>query len=136
VSQRLRAEGVPMREFRTTTQNFSPAAIEIDAAMGAGRLRHDGNPVLEWCLGNVVGRYDARANVYPRNERPEQKIDAITTVVGIARCLAARLPLQRPGNPLVAPPRPRLRRPTRVTGERQESSARSSFIASASGALH
>jgi hypothetical protein len=81
-----------MREFRTTTQNFSPAAIEIDAAMRAGRLRHDGNPVLEWCLGNVVGRYDARANVYPRNERPEQKIDAITTVVGIARCLAARRP--------------------------------------------
>jgi phage terminase large subunit-like protein len=99
VSQRLRAEGVPMREFRTTTQNFSPAAIEIDAAMGAGRLRHDGNPVLEWCLGNVVGRYDARANVYPRNERPEQKIDAITTIVGIARCLTARPPGSRYNDP-------------------------------------
>jgi len=39
-------EGVPMHEFRATTQNFSPAIIELDAAMRAGRLRHDGNPVL------------------------------------------------------------------------------------------
>jgi len=53
MSQRLRAEGVPMHEFRATTQNFSPAAIELDAVMRAGRLRHDGNPVLMWCLGNV-----------------------------------------------------------------------------------
>src|SRR6476620_12388545 len=46
MSQRLRTEGVPMHEFRATTQNFSPAIIELDAAMRAGRLRHDGNPVL------------------------------------------------------------------------------------------
>jgi phage terminase large subunit-like protein len=23
----------------------------------ADKLRHDGNPVLDWCVGNVVGRY-------------------------------------------------------------------------------
>jgi phage terminase large subunit-like protein len=56
MSQRLRGEGVPMHEFRATTQNFSPAIIELDAAMRAGRLRHDGNPVLTWCIGNVVGK--------------------------------------------------------------------------------
>jgi phage terminase large subunit-like protein len=33
MSQRLRAEGVPMHESRATTQNFSPAIIELDAAM-------------------------------------------------------------------------------------------------------
>jgi len=43
MSQRLRGEGVPMHEFRATTQSFSPAIIELDAAMRAGRLRHDGN---------------------------------------------------------------------------------------------
>jgi hypothetical protein len=26
-------------------------------------------------LGNVVGHYDAKENVYPRKERPENKID-------------------------------------------------------------
>ncbi len=74
--QRLRAEGVNMLEFRATTQNFSPAILELDAAMRAGRLRHDGDPVLEWCVGNVVGRPDRRGNLYPAKQRPEQKIDA------------------------------------------------------------
>ena len=44
---RGRAEGVTMLEFRATTQNFSPAILELDAAMRSGRLRHDGDPVLE-----------------------------------------------------------------------------------------
>jgi hypothetical protein len=36
---------------------------------------HDGNPVLAWMIGNVVGHYDAKENVYPHKERPENKID-------------------------------------------------------------
>ena len=39
MAQRLRAEGVNMLEFRATTQNFSPAILELDAAMRSGRLR-------------------------------------------------------------------------------------------------
>jgi phage terminase large subunit-like protein len=73
MSQRLRAEGVPMHEFRATTQNFSPAIIELDAAMRSGRLRHDGNPVLEWCLGNVVGKADRRGKLYPTKQRPGRR---------------------------------------------------------------
>ncbi|MGH7210045.1 MAG: terminase large subunit, partial [Acetobacteraceae bacterium] len=65
LAQRLQAEGAPVVEFRATTQNFTEPAKELDAAIRAGRIRHDGNPVLEWCIGNVVGHYDARGNVYP-----------------------------------------------------------------------
>ena len=36
-----------MHQFRAMTQNFSPAIIELDAAMRPGRLRHDDNPMLE-----------------------------------------------------------------------------------------
>lgn len=88
MSQRLRAEGVPMFEFRATTQNFSPAIVEIDAAMRAGRLRHDGNPVLEWCLGNVVGKADRRGNLYPTKQRPDQKIDAaVALMMAVGRAM-------------------------------------------------
>ena len=88
MSQRLRAEGVPMHEFRATTQNFSPAIIELDAAMRSGRLRHDGNPVLEWCLGNVVGKADRRGNLYPTKSRPDQKIDAaIALMMAVGRAM-------------------------------------------------
>ena len=34
----------------------------IQGGLHSGRLRHDGNPVLEWCVGNVVGRPDRRGN--------------------------------------------------------------------------
>lgn len=89
-AQRMLAAGVPMVEFRATTQMFSEPTKELDAAMRAGRLSHDGNPVMEWCIGNVVGRYDARSNVYPRKEKPENKIDAaIALIMAIGRCMTA-----------------------------------------------
>jgi phage terminase large subunit-like protein len=88
MSQRLRSDGLPMFEFRATTQNFSPAIIEMDAAMRACRLRHDGNPVLEWCMGNVVGKADRRGNLYPTKTRPDQKIDAaVALMMAIGRVM-------------------------------------------------
>lgn len=91
MSQRLRAEGVEMVEFRSTTQNFSPAILELDAAMRAGRIAHDGNPVLDWCIGNVVGKPDRRGNLFPAKQRPEQKIDAaIALMMAVGRAMTAQ----------------------------------------------
>jgi hypothetical protein len=45
--QRPRVEVVSMHEFRATTENFSPAIAELKAGMHSGRLRHEGDPVLE-----------------------------------------------------------------------------------------
>jgi len=43
---------------------------------------------VAWCIGNVVGHYDARGNVYPRKARPENKIDAtMALIMCIARCM-------------------------------------------------
>jgi phage terminase large subunit-like protein len=37
-------------------------------------------------IGNVVGHYDAKENVYPRKERPENKIDgAVALIMAIGR---------------------------------------------------
>ena len=89
MAQRLLAEGADMLEFRATTQNFSPAILELDAAMRSGRLRHGGDPVLEWCAGNVVGKPDRRGNLYPAKQRPEQKIDAaVAPMMAVGRAMA------------------------------------------------
>ena len=88
MAQRLTEQRVNCVEFRATTQNFSEPTKELDAAMRSGRIRHDGNGPLTWCMGNVVGHYDARGNVYPRKTRPESKIDAATALImALARCL-------------------------------------------------
>jgi phage terminase large subunit-like protein len=83
-----------MFDFRTTTQNLSPAINELDAAMRAGRLRHDGNPVLGWCIGNVVGQEDRRGNLFPTKQR-DGKIDAaVALLMGIGRAQASETDLQ------------------------------------------
>ena len=65
-------------------QNFSPAIIELQS----GRLRDDGHPVLEWCLGNVVGKADRRGNLYPTKSRLGQKIDAaVALMLAVGRAL-------------------------------------------------
>ena len=88
LAQRLRDQGLPMVEFRSNTQNFSEPTKELDAAMRASRITHDGNGPLAWCISNVVGHYDARSNVYPRKARPENKIDAaIALIMAIARAM-------------------------------------------------
>jgi phage terminase large subunit-like protein len=79
--QALAADGLPVIDFHMRTSNLSEPTKELAAAMASGRLKHDGNPVLEWCIGNVVGHYDARANVFPRKSRPEQKIDAAMALI-------------------------------------------------------
>ena len=88
LTQRLRAQYVEMVEFRSTTANFSPAIIELDAAMRSSRLQHDGNHVLEWCISNVIGKPDRRCNLYPTRVRPEQKIDAaLALIIAIGRSM-------------------------------------------------
>ena len=81
MSQRLREQDVPMVEYRATTQNFSEPSKELDAAIRSGRITHDGNRVLAWCIGNMVGHYDARGNVYSRKQRHEQKIDSAVALI-------------------------------------------------------
>jgi phage terminase large subunit-like protein len=92
-AQRLRSEGIETFEFRATTANFSLAILDLDAAMQSGRLEHDGNPVLEWCIGHVVGKADRRGNLYPAKQRPEQKIDAaVALMMAIDRAMAVEEP--------------------------------------------
>ncbi|MFC7737514.1 terminase large subunit [Roseomonas sp. GCM10028921] len=88
--QSLAADGLPVVEFHMRTANLSEPTKELGAAMLAERLRHDGNPVLAWCIGNVVGHYDARGNVYPRKARPEQKIDAaMALIMALGRAISS-----------------------------------------------
>lgn len=63
---------------------------EIEAALSSGRLHHDGDKPLAWAMSNVVGKYDANRNVFPRKEREENKIDpAVALIMAISRAMVA-----------------------------------------------
>lgn len=84
LATRLASQGAKVMEFRQTVANFSEPTKELDALMRSGKIAHDGNPALSWMIGNVVGHYDAKDNVYPRKERAENKIDgAISLIMAI-----------------------------------------------------
>lgn len=81
MSNSLMSQGANVVEFRQVVSNFSEPTKELDALMRKGLIVHDGNPVLSWMIGNVVGHYDAKENVYPRKERPENKIDGAISLI-------------------------------------------------------
>lgn len=73
--------GVPVLEFRPTVLNFSEPMKETEALMRERRLAHDGDPILSWMLSNVVAKEDAKDNVYPRKDSPENKIDGAVALI-------------------------------------------------------
>lgn len=77
----LQNEGVPCVEFRPTVLNFSEPMKQTEALIRARKLKHNGDPVMTWMVSNVVARVDAKDNVYPRKERPENKIDGFVALV-------------------------------------------------------
>lgn len=77
----LERDGFPASEMRQTVANMSEATKTLDALMREGRIHHPGNAVLNWMIGNVVGHFDAKDNVYPRKELPGNKIDGAVALI-------------------------------------------------------
>lgn len=92
LEQRLTKNGITAVELGAQVKNFSLPMKELESAIKAGRLHHDGNPLLTWMASNVVAKLDAKDNIYPRKEKPEQKIDGIVaTIMGVARAISGEV---------------------------------------------
>lgn len=90
VAQKLTENGATMIEYRNTVANFSQPMKEFDALTRQGRLHHNGDPVLTWMVSNVVCHTDPKENIYPRKERPENKIDGVVAgITALGRALSA-----------------------------------------------
>jgi phage terminase large subunit-like protein len=89
LEQRLTKRGITAVEVGQTVKNLSLPMKEFESAVKAGRVHHDGNPVLTWMASNVVAKLDAKDNIYPRKEKAEQKIDGIVaTIMGMNRAIS------------------------------------------------
>lgn len=77
IPQQVRHMSDPMKQFE---------ALVVD-----GRIHHDGNPVLNWMMSNVVAKIDAKENIFPNKERPEGKIDgAVAAIMALSRAMLAK----------------------------------------------
>lgn len=87
ISTRMTAEGLPMTQVPQNVRQLSEPMKQIAALIAQGRLRHDGNPVMTWMMGNVVAKVDANENVFPRKPRPEAKIDGPVALIMAEACM-------------------------------------------------
>ncbi|AOM40015.1 terminase large subunit [Xenorhabdus hominickii] len=75
------------------TQNFthmSDPMKELEAAIQSGRFHHDGNPIMAWCIGNVVGKTLGGNDdiVRPIKEQKDSKIDgAVALIMAMGRAI-------------------------------------------------
>lgn len=90
LSTRLMEQGINMVEYRNWVKTMSEPMKMLEALVLAGRLHHDGNPVMTWMMSNVVAHLDAKDNIFPRKEFPEQKIDGpVALIMALGRALCA-----------------------------------------------
>lgn len=88
LAQDLAAAGATTVEYRNTVAQMSEPMKELEAAVNSGRFHFDGNDMLSWMATNTVAKIDANQNVFPRKERPENKIDGIVAcIMSIGRLL-------------------------------------------------
>jgi len=82
-------DSVEVIEFVQKPWNFAVPMDEVLAALKDGRFHHDGNPITQWCMSNVVAK-PAKKDMYsPGKEKPEQKIDgAVALFMAMARGVA------------------------------------------------
>jgi phage terminase large subunit-like protein len=87
-------DGLPMVEISQRSMFFTQPLQEIEALVLAGKLKHDGNPVMSWMVGNLVvltSKFNELKS--PTKNRKEDKIDgAIALLIALGRALALAVP--------------------------------------------
>lgn len=71
----LQGMGLDVEPFPQTYMKFSPVAKSAEVFVNRKIIRHNGDPVLAWALGNVVMETDANANIKPNKKKSANKID-------------------------------------------------------------
>ncbi|MCS3393186.1 terminase large subunit [Burkholderia thailandensis] len=90
LSHQLEDEGLTPVTIVQNYTNMSDPMKELEAAITAGRFHHDGNPIMTWCVSNVIGK-NLPGNddvVRPIKQGNDNKIDgAVALIMAIGRAM-------------------------------------------------
>ena len=90
LSHQLDDEGLEPVTITQNYTNFSDPMKELEAAILSGRMHHDGNPIMSWCIANVLGKHLPGSDdvVRPIKQKNENKIDgAVALMMAIGRAM-------------------------------------------------
>lgn len=74
-------DDIPMVEHRQGYKSMSPSSKEFEKLVIANEIEYDGNPVLRWCVDNLVVTMDAAENIKPAKDKARERIDAAVAVI-------------------------------------------------------
>lgn len=86
---RLANSQVKVVNYNQTVKNMSEPMKQTEAMVLDGSFFHNGNPVMDWMIGCVTARVDAKENIYPRKSDPEKaKIDGpVALIMAMGRAM-------------------------------------------------
>ena len=80
--------GIDAVEVRQQVNPLSIGMRWMEELIRDGRLHHDGNPVLQWCICNIEVKEDNNNNIFPRKPDKARKIDAgVAAIIGGTRAM-------------------------------------------------
>lgn len=86
VSKELLRRRFPLVEHGQGYTSMSSPMKRFERAVMQRRLRHNGNPVLAWAVGNVHRDEDAAENIKPNKARSRGRIDpAVAAIMAVGR---------------------------------------------------
>lgn len=78
---RLIPEKVPFIQFIQGTKSYHPAMKKLENLYISGKIKHGGDPVLNWCASNIVARRDVNLNMAPDRKKSVDKIDDMVALL-------------------------------------------------------
>ncbi len=86
--QELDPQGEYIVEFPQNYKAMTHPIDEVESLLADDKLRHDGNPVLRWCVNNVRLREDTNGNKMIDKSKSTEKVDgAIGLVMGVGQAM-------------------------------------------------
>ena len=73
--------GFQFVEIPQNTKYFSDPMKHIQAELKGGKIEHGADPVLTWMVSNVSVKADAKENIFPRKDHPDNKIDGSVAAI-------------------------------------------------------
>jgi phage terminase large subunit-like protein len=105
VVQALEAEEVEVISHGQGYKDMSGPTKEFLKLILSGKIVHNGNPALRWCVSNLVCEIDAAANLKPSKKRSSEKIDMVVSSI-MALSGAINNPVEEPFLSIYEPSHP------------------------------
>ena len=77
----LVADGLQVVEIPQTLPQMTAPAKDFEADVLDGLVDAGGNPLMAWCISNVVVQRDSKDNIYPTKKKSRGRIDPVVAAL-------------------------------------------------------